>query len=240
MNTEEFSTEFDVQVSSYYPGGVLFDEYEKSVFLTDMQDLFALQMYANFEKKEIAREALAPLVKTYISTEEYNGYEDNECDDPVLKPISDMSYFHKLPDDLWLIIYEEVVVSDSSKCINGKHITVSPTTHDKVSKIIENPFKRPSDNRALRLNITDNVVELISKYNVDKYYLRYIKKPNPIILTNLTDSVSIKGKTDRTECELPETVHRDILNMAVQAALQSKMLLRGQQQQPQQQEQSET
>lgn len=239
MHTEEFSTEFDVQVSAYYPGGVLFDEYEKSKFLTDAQEIITLQMYQSFEKKEIAREILAPLIKTYISSEEYNGNDVDGCEETELNPISTMSYFHKLPDDLWLIIYEEVIVSDKSKCINGKHITVTPSTHDKISKVLQNPFKRPNENKALRLNISDNVVELISRYNVDKYYVRYIKKLNPIILTKLTDSVSIKGKRERTECELPESVHRDILNMAVQMALQSKMLLRGQQQQPQQ-EQSET
>lgn len=236
MNTEEFSTEWDVQVSAYYPGGVLFDEYEKSKFLTDAQEIIALQMYNNFEKKELAREIMAPLIRTATISEEYEGNDETGCEEQELYPISDMSYFYKLPEDLWLIVYEDIIASSKNRCIDGKKIVVHPTTHDKVSKTLENPFKRPNDNKALRINISDNVVELISKYGIKEYFVRYIKKLNPIILTKLTDSTSIKGETERTECELHESIHRDILNLAVQMALRSRSLLQNNQEQPQQEQ----
>ena len=239
MTTEEFSTEFDVQVSAYYPNGILFDEYEKSVYLTHAQEMMVLQLYTDFEKKEVVREALAPLVKTFVTSEEYIGNDETGCEETELYPISDMSYFYKLPDNLWLILYEEVSLSSKNKCLNGKRIPITPTTHDKVTKILGNPFKRPSENRALRINISENVVEIISEYGIEKYYVRYLHKLKPIILTKLTDSVSINGVVDRTECELPDTIHKDILNMAVQMALQSRVRFDTSQQSQQPQQQNE-
>ena len=38
MTTEEFSNEFDVLLNSYSSGGVEFNEYEKSIFLTKAQE----------------------------------------------------------------------------------------------------------------------------------------------------------------------------------------------------------
>ena len=44
-------------------------------------------------------------------------------------------------------------------CLKNKRLTVAPTTQDKLYKVLKNPFKGPNDNRALRLNIADNIVE---------------------------------------------------------------------------------
>ena len=54
------------------------------------------------------------------------------------------------------------------------------------------------------------------------YQLRYIKEPAPIILEDLgsdeyTD-VKIKGKTEASDCELPEEMHEEILERAVTLA----------------------
>lgn len=234
MNTEELSNEFDIAVNAYLPGGELFDEYEKSKFLTEAQEKLVLQLYNSFEKREIAKEILAPLVRTAVINEEYDG----EIDGIDLLPISDNSFFYKLPDDLWLITYEEAVVKSTDRCLNNKRLSVAPTTQDKLYKILRNPFKGTNENRALRLNVENNVVEIISKYDLKRYYVRYIKKLKPIILTRLTDSTSILGLTERTECELHESLHRDILDLAVQLALRTRRITeRPQYQQPQQEQQ---
>ena len=52
-----------------------------------------------------------------------------------------------------------------------------------------------------------------------KYYLRYIRIPKPIILTNLrSEGLSIRGYDTESECELPEMMHREILQRAVELA----------------------
>jgi hypothetical protein len=50
--------------------------------------------------------------------------------------------------------------------------------------------------------------------------MRYVKTPLPIILENWReeDGVSIKGLYTKTECELPEEVHHEILQRAVELA----------------------
>lgn len=241
MTTEEFSNEFDIATNAYLPNGELFDEYEKSVFLTKAQEQIVLQLYNSFEKREFTKEILAPLIKTFVAKDEFTGVNENGEIETELYPISDNSYFYKLPDDLWLITFEEAVIDSKDKCLNNKRISVSPTTQDKLIKILKNPFKGPNENRALRLNIANNIVEIITKYDIRRYYIRYIKKLSPIILTKLTDTTSLSGIVDRTECELHESIHRDILNMAVALALQNRRLTAQPQQQSQQtpQEQQE-
>ena len=235
MTTEEFSTEFDIAVNAYLPNGVLFDEYEKSVFLTQSQEQLVLQLYKSFERTEFAKEILSPLIKTEVIKEEYDGTDENGEQVVDLLPITDDSYFFKLPDDLWVITYEEVVISDKDKCLNNKRLVCVPTTQDMLWKIIRNPFKGANKNRALRLNIADNIVEIISKYDIKRYFVRYIKKLKPIILTKLTDTTSIYGITERTECELHHSIHSAILKNAVGIAMQTRKSTM--QPQPQQQQQ---
>lgn len=236
MTTEEFSNEFDIAVNAYLPGGEMFDEYEKSLALTKAQEQIVLQLYNSFEKREISKEILAPLVKTFVANEEYTGVEGNKIVTELF-PISDNSFFYKLPEDLWLITFEEVVIKSNDKCLKNKRISVAPTTQDKLYKTLKNPFKGPNDSRALRLNIAGNIVEIIAKYEIKRYYVRYIKKLKPIILTRLTDTTSINGIVERTECELHESIHRDILNLAVAIALQTRRMSAQSEQQQQEQQQ---
>lgn len=66
------------------------------------------------------------------------------------------------------------------------------------------------------------IAELIGKFqdDISTYYMRYVKTPLPIILENWKkeDGVSIKGLYTKTECELPEEVHHEILQRAVELA----------------------
>ena len=52
-----------------------------------------------------------------------------------------------------------------------------------------------------------------------KYRCRFIKRPVPIILTDLSESdLSIHGRKTKTECELLATMHSQILQRAVEIA----------------------
>ena len=58
--------------------------------------------------------------------------------------------------------------------------------------------------------------------NTIKYNIRYVRKPRPIILTNLSDSfgedLSIDGYKQAMTCELNESTHEAILQRAVELA----------------------
>lgn len=65
------------------------------------------------------------------------------------------------------------------------------------------------------------IVELIGRFvSGIKYMIRYIRRPKPIILIDLngTNSLTINGFTNVTECELPEELHEEILQRAVELA----------------------
>ena len=71
-------------------------------------------------------------------------------------------------------------------------------------------------------------VELVSRYNIKEYLIRYLAKPSPIILIELDEDKpleidGVKGK-DNTPCtcKLDESLHHAILELAVKMAIQSK------------------
>ena len=64
------------------------------------------------------------------------------------------------------------------------------------------------------------LAEIIGKIS-DKaeYHLRYVRKPNPIILADFTsDDVTIEGQNRETQCELPSQLHQELLERAVTLA----------------------
>lgn len=231
MTTLEFSNEFDVLINayannnafgdSYDKNNLAFDEYEKSIFLTKAQEEIIIDLYNgknpfgdSFEKTEEIRRYLSDLIKTYTTTDkkvEYTG-------------LSKSSVFFELPDDLWFITYESVNLKDDRLgCMSGEDISVIPITQDEYHRIGKNPFRGASERKALRLDLSNKVVEIVSKYNVESYLVRYLSRPVPIILTNLADDLSINDISTKTECELNPVIHRAILERAVKLAIISKV-----------------
>lgn len=220
MTNQEFSSEFDILynniMSNKAPG---LDEYEKSVFLTKAQEEIVISSYTgknpfgdSFEENEEVRRYLSSLVRTYSTNTIVTDIEG----------ISKSSVFFRLPEDLWFITYESVIPEDSQLgCKNGKEMTVIPVSQDDYFRTYRNPFRGPSSSRVLRLDVEDRLVELISDYKISKYLIRYIERPEPIILINLPPNLSINGVSTETECKLDSVIHRAILDRAVQLAIYS-------------------
>ena len=55
-------------------------------------------------------------------------------------------------------------------------------------------------------------------YNIVNYTVRYIKRPEPIILCYLEDGLGIRGKFVPSTCKLDEALHLTILAEAVRMA----------------------
>ena len=64
------------------------------------------------------------------------------------------------------------------------------------------------------------IIELIGRIDKDSisYTVRYIRKPRPIILTDLDNELSIQGISKESTCELDESIHYEILQRAVELA----------------------
>lgn len=221
MTINEFSNEFDTLIQSYISktefgniNTLAFDEYEKSVFLTQAQEETVLDIYKgngefdSFESSEESRRLLNSLIQTEeLFPSEISNYI----------PIGENSYLFSLPDDLMFITYEAVLFDGTSK-----YIPVSVVSQDEIHRTLENPFRRTSQNRVLRLDSKDSIVEIISDYDISKYLIRYLRVPSPILLVDMPDDLSINNVTVKSECKLNPSLHRRILDRAVTLALASK------------------
>ena len=217
MTNNEFSNEFDVLyqniASNQAPG---LDAYEKSVFLTMAQEQIVLELYQKLEQSEEVRKYLSNLIKT-------DNYVPVGEQDETLINNNFKSYKVEINNDILFMIYEQCTLSDENNCINNKIVSVVPTIHDDLDKVLKNPFKSPNSRKVIRLDF-DNKIELISKYNISNYKVRYLKKPNPIILVSLEDNLSINnGDTEVSNGETNPILHERIVQRAVQLAVQSKV-----------------
>jgi hypothetical protein len=243
MIREEFSNQFTELLNSYANQAafgdsasrqdIVLNEYDKSMFLTQAQDNVVLTLYAGtsslggpFEADEKTIRFLAPLITEATLT---------PIEDDTLTGIGSSTFF-KLPDGVVtqtvpnpkpkvMYITYEAINTDGTGCEARDGIEVTPVTQDEFHRIRKNPFRGANSRRALRLDIGNNFVEIVTTYtSVKNYYIRYIMKPKPIILEKLQDNLSIEGENtpNNPVCELPEVLHQYFLEMAVRLALQSR------------------
>lgn len=213
MTTDEFSNQFDVLISAFSPQDtIVFDEYEKSVFLTQAQEEIVLLLYNDkgstalgFETKESIRRYLHNLTQQFSIN---------------LEGATEASF--DKPNDLLFITYETCTIKcNESGC--EKTALVFPTKQEELWRILQNPFRGPSDKRVIRTD-RNKQIQLISKYGMCCYTMDYLRRPKPIVLANFED-VSVNGESQICECELDEALHDIILKAAVEAALKTKINL---------------
>ena len=231
MDIQEFSDTFDVLLNSHNNqalfgegssrADIVLDEYEKSVYLTKAQEDFVQEVYSgkytadSFERTEEIRRQLDALV------------QQEDCEKIESTCLSDKFKHttYSLPNGCWYIIYEQATFSSNiGECITGQVADVVPVTHDEYQRTINNPFRGPNKRRVLRLDIGKSKIELISSYNIGTYTLRYIKRPEPIVLCDLQGTeLNINGVNTPQTCQLSDLVHQEILNRAVSMALSYKL-----------------
>lgn len=231
MTIQEFSNAFDTLLNSYDTQSqfgeqaskreIVLDEYEKSFYLTKAQEEVVVNFYNgknpygdSFESTEEMRRYLESLVKTKV-------YSTEEQVDGTGVSIS--SVFYQLPEDVAFITMEQITYEDEALgCYSGSTATVYPVTQDEYSRIKNNPFRGPTRYKAIRLDTGNNTVELLSKYKIGEYMLKYLSRPEPIILEDLPNDLTIEGRGEHSECKLNSILHDTILERAVQMALQAK------------------
>ena len=228
-----FTQAFNNIMSNKAPG---LNPYEISCFLTDAQEAVAIGLYngsfgKSFESTEDVTTFLAPLVRQAEMVPLLTG---------VIK-IADNSRVYVLPsgaDEILFVTLETCdLVSDcrpAGQIVTNPAIVV-PITQDEYWRTVNDPFKRQNERKVLRLrssvSTTDadgNLVkqerfELISDKDIEHYTVRYLTRPEPIILEDLkesddADGLTIRGKWRAQTCLLDEALHQAILNEAVRMA----------------------
>jgi hypothetical protein len=250
MNCQEFNIEFDIlynNVSSGQAPGL--NGYEKSIYLTLAQEELVKTAYSGYnptkesvEETEKRRKQLSQLI-TNLKVDVSSMLEDNTDNMITDTANSLISYMVPISSDVWFQLYESVTFKDlNQNCkYDGKTAWVMVMSHDDYSLSSINPFRIPNFRKVWRVDYKDitaslpnkKVIELVTAYPIATYHTRYLRKPKPIILEDLSSygqNLTIDGAvkpysrptgtvllTDEC-CELNQVFHRDILNRAVELA----------------------
>lgn len=206
MTLEELSNEFDVIVNSYDNSqSLVFNEYEKSIYLTKAQEYIIKDLYRNYE----GTEELNSYLKTLIKDKTYTIEDSTNIE---------LDY----PDNFLYILKEYANINTT--CKSNSRVDVLPITQDEYNEVVENPF-RGSKSKVLRLE--ENKIKLITDLPIISYTMTYLSNPSPIILVDLPNGLTINNESEKsTTIETSESIHREILDKAVQLAIQSKTLLK--------------
>ena len=226
MTNQEFSNEFDILynniMSNQAPG---LDEYEKSVFLTKAQDEI-VKSYFNpklnkvqegFDNNERRQIDFSMIIKTVKATKITN-------DSGLIKLYpNEGSELYQIPERIMMFINESLKVTRDGNSIS---LVIIPLNYKEYNRLMTKPYKRPIKNQAWRLNIdsiSDSnkpIVEIVAGYGdtIIDYTIRYVKRPQAIILTNLEGELSIDGEFKEQPCELDPILHHEILQRAVELA----------------------
>lgn len=218
----EFETNYDYLSGSSAPP---IDDYEISLFLTQAQEILVKEYYnpqsnrylEGFDTSEKRRRNLSNLIEP--------GYNGNP-QQFTLEQMSESSRFFSLEDDLMFIIYEKAKLKSEDVCFNNNLVDVMPITYDDYSYLKDNPFKKPDETSAWRLDykvINDKRhVEIITAENTNayEYHYKYLRYPNAIIISNL-NTETINNISGPSNCELPNDFHREIVSKAVELALEA-------------------
>ena len=213
MTTQEFSNTFDTLLNSYNSQGmfgeqasrgeIVLDEYEKSVLLTQAQDIIVKQYFegggvnGGFDDSARRQVDFSNLITVEEITKEEN---------PVLTPYDERSLIYKTPATVTgkakvlYILNEKIVVSTTSgqpAVTTKRQYVVVPINYKEYDRQMSKAYAQPLKKQAWRLfqdggtSALDLYSEIIPVENsitsgeIPKYKIRYIRRPQPIILTNL-------------------------------------------------------
>ena len=124
-------------------------------------------------------------------------------------------------------IYAVAVSINNSTTLATRQVI--PISFQEYMRLMSKPFKEPLKRQAWRLMTkggTANKIEIVlpstdlTKYPIRNYVIRYVRKPKPIILTDLSDygDLTIEGQSSASMCELNESTHDAIIQRAVELA----------------------
>lgn len=238
MSVQEFSREFDILYNNIMSNQAPdVNEYEKSIFLTKAQE----EIVKNFlnTKGNKYGEDINNSPKRQIDLSKLTTYIKLGKDTDITGThFNDNSVRFEFPDNVLTILNESIRVTRNNV---HKSLVVIPISSQEYDKYMSKPYQYPLKNQAWRLLTTDNYnktyVELIvgpyDNTTNSMYFIRYIRKPRPIILFPL-EGASINGyigasdngnpvmeggiATQGLNSELDSELHPEILQRAIEIA----------------------
>jgi len=222
MTYKELSDNFDVysnrHAESKYEKLLFFDEYEKSLFLTQAADEMVKELLPFYDRNEKIKKQLLPITKSaHISLSSVSS--DHK--------ISALSLTYLVPSDVLYVVLE--FLKTSGGVIIDR---VKPLSDDETAYVMDNPFRTPTARPyAYRNSLTvdsDSYAEIITSVLANTnpvYFIRYVSKVPAFIVTDSLLGASINGvstNSDLTAVAPLEMLHNKILNKAILIAYEAK------------------
>ena len=244
MLVQEFSDQFDVLynniTSNQAPG---LNEYEKSVFLTKAQEELVKNYFnpkgnkyaEGFDGNAKRQSDFSSLIKHEKLTEVTLASFDMRSTTKLYAFPSDVFIVlnEQLKDNQWNYVvvpinyqeYDRLMAKpykyppkyQAWRLIVDKKTNAVPTAGGVFDTTFDETFNGEDTYLS---NVT--VAEIIGRFSGEPMYsMRYVKRPQPIVLVNLNSvagGLSINNVSTVTPCELPEHLHDEILQRAVELA----------------------
>lgn len=189
MEAQEISSRLDYALQQT-KGGLILDEYQKSLYMTKAQVAFVDSALAQYEYGDVLRHILGRLIvdKTISSFTETT---------PEMYEI-------EVEGDIKSVLYEEV---------NAQVMTI-PLDYNDIHDARVNPFRKPYKNLVYR--ITGNEKFLIFSSEIPtSYKYTYCKEPQAIVLEAIPTELAIQGISVETTSELPYDSIIKVIDLAV-------------------------
>ena len=240
MKLQEFSDTFDVLLNSYNTQAqfgeqasrstIVLDEYEKSVILTQAQDIIVKTYFDSklnsqaqgFDDSERRQVDFSSLIKSSVLTKASS--QDSIFDKRGIIYKFPTKASDNTTSDVLFVLNEKIT-------IGSKDYVVIPISYKEYDREMSKAYAQPLKKQIWRLfqnnqSGFDIYSEIIPNVNLSGstmvYKVRYVRRPNPIVLTDLPNDLSIDGVTVSTECELNPILHMDILNKALEIAVATR------------------
>lgn len=213
MTTQEFSSEFDLlynNISSNQSPGLT--EYEKGVFLTKAQDEIIKNYFTNVQGGNKYQHGIEDSEKRYA---DFSALLSVATLDPLTNATSfdQRGITFKLPDGTNGFPKTMIVITETFRTAKEENATtltsyqVVPLKFEEYMRLMSKPSSDPLKKQVWKImgnNTTGNgSIEIVPHWKdkdnkTNKLILKYIRKPYPIILEDLTpQGLSIEG------CQVP-------------------------------------
>lgn len=224
------SNEFDVQYDNVSSKSApALDDYEKSVFLTrSMYKILDIALSSSIKEGEtITREVYKKLIESFETSAQLG-------ESGTRKKLVSNAVFYARSPKTYKVLLEQVKLSSNDPYLNGHVAQVIPIPYDRFHRIVRNPFLGMGKDRVLRTNNgiegTSSIVQLVPPANatIESYLTQIIRKPYPIITTDLSalypnENLTINGESTPYSAseatDISEIVHDEIIESAVVMAI---------------------
>lgn len=233
MLIDEFNVMFDVYynniTSNQAPG---LSAYEKALFLTRAEkEIVKNHFTANSKGNNLGMGFDDSMKRQADFSVLMKNHNCTLIENNVPTKIDYRSSVYSYPDDVFIVVDESVKLKGNCHAIKQ----VVPLRYDEYTRLMLKPYKRPLKNQVWKLmnsgimtadtetgkGTATRYVELIAGMHdvIDTYTVRYVRTPEPIIVEDLTEGLSIDGKISKSDkCELDPILHEEVLQRAVELA----------------------